>query len=66
MNIKEFIKAVDTELFLAVRSGILPEPDREKAALERLGRKYPDMEVNPEEEFMILKHARFALNAHRN
>lgn len=66
MRIESFISRVEAEAAVAVQSGILPDPDKELPVLERLSKKYPELDINPEEEQKIIRHARLLLNALNN
>lgn len=66
MKIESFISRVEAEAAVATQSGILPDPDKELPVLERLSKKYPELDINPEEEQKIIRHARLLLNALNN
>jgi len=51
---------------VALQSGILPDADEERPVLERLSKKFPELNIDPEEEQKIIRHARLLLNAHNN
>ena len=65
-KIENFITKVEDEVFVALQSGFLPDPDRERPALERLCKKYPELNINPIKERKILIHTRILMNGLNN
>jgi hypothetical protein len=65
-KIENFIKEVEKEVGVALDSGILPDADKDRPVLERLSKKYPELEIDPEKEQKIILHAKLFLNAHNN
>jgi hypothetical protein len=65
-EIDKFISKVESEKTTAQVTGILPEPEKERAALKRLIKKFPELNIDLEEEVKILKHTRLSLNARNN
>jgi len=63
---ENFISSVEAEVAVALQSGILPDADEERPVLERLSKKFPELNIDPEEEQKIIRHARLLLNAHNN
>ena len=65
-GIETFISKVEAEVTLALESGILSDADKEGPVLERLGKKFPELNIDPREEQRIIIHARLLFNAHNN
>lgn len=65
-NIEKFILDVDSEVIVALQSGILPDPSRSLQSLKRLSRQYPELKIDPKKEIKIERYARIALNARNN
>lgn len=67
-EIDRFIEDVSSEIDLILISGVIPNPEREKMALERLKQKYLELElnINPEREEKVIIHARVALKTINN
>jgi len=65
-KIETFLKKVEAEVAVALESGILPNAEEQRPALERLSQNYPELDIDPKREVQIIKHARRALNAPNN
>lgn len=67
VKVENLISKVEAEARVALESGIIPpDPIQERPVLKRLKRKYPELNINVEEDVKILTHARLLLNATNN
>ena len=62
-SIEDFISKVEAGAVVAIQSGILPDPDKERLVLKRLSEKCPELDIDPEKEQKIIEHVRLSLNA---